>query len=70
MILGGDEISRTQNGNNNAYCQDNETTWVDWRLDGCKIVAAGIHAEADSVPARSSQPASPEVLSGPRDSRY
>ncbi len=37
MILGGDEISRTQNGNNNAYCQDNEITWVDWRLDGCKI---------------------------------
>ncbi len=37
MILGGDEISRTQNGNNNAYCQDNEATWVDWRLDGCKI---------------------------------
>jgi glycogen operon protein len=37
MILGGDEISRTQNGNNNAYCQDNETTWVDWRLDGCKV---------------------------------
>jgi glycogen operon protein len=37
MILGGDEISRTQNGNNNAYCQDDEITWVDWRLDGCKI---------------------------------
>ncbi len=37
MILGGDEISRTQNGNNNAYCQDNEATWVDWCLDGCKI---------------------------------
>jgi isoamylase len=34
---GGDEISRTQNGNNNAYCQDDEITWVDWRLDGCKI---------------------------------
>jgi glycogen operon protein len=37
MILGGDEISRTQSGNNNAYCQDNENTWVDWQLDGCKI---------------------------------
>jgi isoamylase len=33
MICGGDEISRTQNGNNNAYCQDNETTWYDWNLD-------------------------------------
>jgi len=32
MIAHGDEIGRTQNGNNNAYCQDNEITWVDWSL--------------------------------------
>ncbi len=31
MILGGDEIGRTQNGNNNAYCQDNELSWYDWQ---------------------------------------
>jgi glycogen operon protein len=30
MILGGDEIGRTQGGNNNAYCQDNEISWFDW----------------------------------------
>ena len=30
MILGGDEIGRTQRGNNNAYCQDNEFSWFDW----------------------------------------
>jgi glycogen operon protein len=30
MILGGDELGRTQNGNNNAYCQDNEVSWFDW----------------------------------------
>ncbi|HBZ29588.1 MAG TPA: glycogen debranching enzyme GlgX [Nitrosomonas nitrosa] len=30
MLLGGDEISRTQQGNNNAYCQDNEISWYDW----------------------------------------
>jgi isoamylase len=30
MLLGGDEMGRTQDGNNNAYCQDNETTWFDW----------------------------------------
>ena len=30
MILGGDEIGRTQGGNNNAYCQDNEVSWYDW----------------------------------------
>jgi isoamylase len=33
MLLGGDEIGRTQNGNNNAYCQDNEISWLDWNLD-------------------------------------
>jgi isoamylase len=33
MILGGDELSRTQSGNNNAYCQDNELSWSDWNLD-------------------------------------
>jgi glycogen operon protein len=33
MLLGGDEISRTQNGNNNAYCQDNEISWFDWNLN-------------------------------------
>ena len=32
MILAGDEFGRTQKGNNNAYCQDNETSWVDWTL--------------------------------------
>jgi len=31
MLLMGDEFSRTQNGNNNAYCQDNETSWLDWK---------------------------------------
>jgi pullulanase/glycogen debranching enzyme len=30
LLLGGDEMSRTQGGNNNAYCQDNEISWFDW----------------------------------------
>jgi isoamylase len=30
MLVGGDELGRTQKGNNNAYCQDNELSWVDW----------------------------------------
>ena len=34
MLLAGDEIGRTQGGNNNAYCQDNEISWLDWSLDG------------------------------------
>jgi glycogen operon protein len=33
MLLAGDGIGRTQRGNNNAYCQDNEISWVDWDLD-------------------------------------
>ena len=32
MLLGGDEFRRTQHGNNNAYCQDNETSWYNWKL--------------------------------------
>ena len=32
MLLGGDEMNRTQQGNNNAYCQDNEISWFDWAL--------------------------------------
>ncbi|HEV2977108.1 MAG TPA: glycogen debranching protein GlgX [Casimicrobiaceae bacterium] len=33
MLIAGDEIGRTQGGNNNAYCQDNVTSWIDWNLD-------------------------------------
>jgi glycogen operon protein len=33
MLCGGDEIGRTQRGNNNAYCQDNDISWLDWHLD-------------------------------------
>jgi glycogen operon protein len=33
MLAAGDELGRTQRGNNNAYCQDNETSWLDWSLD-------------------------------------
>ncbi len=33
MILGGDELGHTQQGNNNGYCQDNELTWLNWELD-------------------------------------
>jgi isoamylase len=38
MLLGGDEMGRTQGGNNNAYCQDNEVSWFDWeQADGALI---------------------------------
>ena len=32
MLMAGDEFGRTQQGNNNAYCQDNEINWIDWTL--------------------------------------
>ena len=52
MMLAGDEFGRTQGGNNNAYCQDNEIAWIDWagigdegrRLDRVHAPAAGICA--------------------------
>ena len=46
MLLGGDEIGRTQQGNNNAYCQDNEISWFDWDdvdddfLEWCQTVTS------------------------------
>lgn len=37
MLVGGDEFARTQNGNNNAYCQDSPISWVDWELTAEQI---------------------------------
>ncbi|HMS83300.1 MAG TPA: glycogen debranching protein GlgX [Nitrospira sp.] len=37
MLCGGDEIGRTQQGNNNAYCQDNEISWFNWTLDRAQL---------------------------------
>jgi glycogen operon protein len=44
MILGGDEFGRTQNGNNNGYCQDNELSWFDWEHmdDGLRAFVARV----------------------------
>jgi isoamylase len=39
MVLGGDEMGRTQRGNNNAYCQDNEISWFDWDAQDGTMVA-------------------------------
>ena len=46
MILHGDELGRTQRGNNNVYCQDNELSWVDWDLDDGTAGAARVHPAA------------------------
>jgi len=37
MLVAGDEIGRTQDGNNNAYCQDNALSWLDWELDAERV---------------------------------
>jgi glycogen operon protein len=39
MLLAGDEFGRTQGGNNNAYCQDNEVSWLDWKMAGSPACA-------------------------------
>ena len=39
MLLGGDELGRTQRGNNNAYCQDNEISWFDWKAADADLLA-------------------------------
>ena len=39
LLLGGDEMGRTQQGNNNAYCQDNEITWFDWAHADTELLA-------------------------------
>ena len=39
MLLGGDEIGRTQQGNNNAYCQDNDSSWFDWEAADADLLA-------------------------------
>jgi isoamylase len=46
MIVGGDELGRTQQGNNNAYCQDNRTTWFDWSAVDKDLLAFTRHLVA------------------------
>jgi isoamylase len=43
LLLGGDELGRTQQGNNNAYCQDNEITWFDWENADTALLAYAIN---------------------------
>ena len=50
MLLAGDEFGRTQRGNNNAYCQDNEISWVDWSLAERNARSLPLHAAADPLP--------------------
>ena len=55
MLLGGDELSRSQGGNNNAWCQDNEISWFDWDF-GEHGDAAARRSRAGSSPCAASHP--------------
>ena len=69
MIAHGDEISRTQRGNNNVYCQDNEIAWVDWDLDALQVRPARVHTpSAGPAHGASRLPPTP-VLQGRRKPR-
>ncbi len=57
MLLAGDEFARTQRGNNNAYCQDNEISWVDWTLAETEPCAGAVRAEPHGAAAALSDPA-------------
>lgn len=53
MLLAGDEQGHSQHGNNNAYCQDNALTWLDWRQanDGLITFTAALIALRQQIPA-------------------
>jgi glycogen operon protein len=74
MITAGDERGRTQRGNNNAYCQDNEVSWVDWRaedawLDLYEITKAALRLrrEHPALRQRHYLEGRPTVPGGPKD---
>ena len=62
MICGGDEIGRTQRGNNNAYCQDNELSWLDWT--SARRGDAAIRAACRRLSSRATGPAAQALLLG------
>ena len=55
MISHGDELGRTQRGNNNAYCHDNELTWINWDLDRRAEGAVRLRPAAGALPPRRSR---------------
>ena len=61
MLLAGDELRRTQQGNNNAYCQDNELSWVDWEVDDRRARPPRVHTAAAASPRGASRLSSVRV---------
>ncbi len=74
MITAGDERGRTQRGNNNAYCQDNEISWVDWRADDAWLdvyevarAALRLRKEHPALRQRHHFRGTPTIPGGPKD---
>jgi glycogen operon protein len=74
MITAGDERGRTQRGNNNAYAQDNETSWIDWRPDDAWLdvyeitkTALRLRREHPALRQRHWFEGRPTILGGPKD---
>ncbi len=74
MITAGDERGRTQRGNNNAYVQDNEISWVDWRPDDAWLdlyeltkAALRLRREHPALRQRHHLEGSPSIAGGPKD---
>ncbi len=63
MLLGGDELGRTQGGNNNGYAQDNETSWYDW--DARRRRPADLHPTPDRAPPAPPRVPAAQVVPGP-----
>ena len=74
MLLAGDEMGRTQAGNNNAYCQDNEISWVDWEQGRRRAGPAAVHRDAGRPAPRPSgvpqAPVLPRPGPGRREGRH
>ncbi|MEI2820179.1 MAG: hypothetical protein V9E81_08155 [Marmoricola sp.] len=74
MLVAGDERGRTQGGNNNAYAQDNETSWVDWRaedawLDVYELTKKALRIRRDHPALRQRHwfEGRPTIVGGPKD---
>jgi isoamylase len=67
MLLAGDEFGNSQGGNNNAYCQDNEISWVDWHRQDPELVA--FVAKLTALRKSRSALSRPEFLTGARNAR-
>jgi glycogen operon protein len=74
MLTAGDERGRTQHGNNNAYCQDNEISWVDWRADDAWLdvyditrTALRLRRDHQTLRQRHWFEGTPTIVGGPKD---